>query len=144
MGWMTMLAGIVMLEEKDAIKELVLMFLASYLGLALGVSLLVELVKMIAKEWAKEKAPALTIVFTFILGPAAKCLVPDVYGPQTWKAWTLHAVILIFVAVIAAVFHDKFWNVVKGKLGALIPGGLDTEEKPPSPPGGSGGEAEKK
>lgn len=121
------------LEEvkKDVILEMVMTFLASYLGLAAGVSLLVELLKMLWKDWMKPKAPALTIIFTFILGPAAKCLVLDVYGPHTFKAWSLHLVILVFVAVLAAVFHDKFWNSIKSKLGGLIPGGL--EEPPPAP-----------
>lgn len=142
---MVYLLAMMGLEEKDTIKELVVTMLASYLGIALGVTLLVELIKMLTKDWAKEKAPALTILLTFVLGVSAKVLVPDVYGPNTFKAWTLHGVILIFVAVIAAVFHDKFWNVVKGKLGGLIPGGVDTTDtKPPDPPGGAGGEAEKK
>lgn len=124
-----------MLEEakRDVILELVLQFLASYLGIAGGVSLLVELVKWIAKEWAKPKAPALTILLTFLLGSAAKCLMPEVYGAHTFKAWTLHIVVLVFVSVIAAAFHDKFYNIVKGKLGALIPGGAD----PPPDDGGA-------
>lgn len=134
---LTLLMGVtVMLEDAkaDAIKELVLTLLASYFGIALGVSLLVELIKLLAKEWAKPKAPVLAILLTFLLGPAAKCLMPEVYGPHNFKAWTLHIVILIFVAVIAAVFHDKFWNVIKGKLGGIIPGGAEP------PPGGEGGQ----
>ncbi|MGH8895487.1 MAG: hypothetical protein ACRDZ4_00345 [Egibacteraceae bacterium] len=132
---MDMLSFVPALEDpkKDVILELVMTFLASYAGLAGGVSLLVELLKMLWKDWTKEKAPALTIVFTFVLGPAAKYLMPEVYGPNTFKAWTLHVVILIFVAVLAAVFHDKFWNAIKSKLGGLIPGGGE-----PPPEGGGG------
>jgi CDP-diglyceride synthetase len=135
------LLALTMLEEakKDVILEMVMTFLASYLGLAFGVSMLVELLKMLWKDWMKAKAPALTIVFTFILGGLAKVVLPDTYGPNNFKAWTLHALILVFVAVLAAVFHDKFWNALKSKLGGLIPGGLD-EPPPdqPKPPEGGG------
>jgi CDP-diglyceride synthetase len=133
------LIAVMMLEEarRDVILELVMTFLASYVGLAGGVSLLVELLKMLWKDWVKPKAPALTIVLTFVLGPVAKVLMPDIYGPNTFKAWTLHFVILIFVAVLAAVFHDKFWNAVKSKLGGLIPGGAEEPtQEPQKPPEG--------
>ena len=145
MSWITMLAAMT-LQEKDTIKELVLGFLASYVGMALGVSLLVELLKMLAKDWIKPRAPQLTIIFTFIFGGAAKWLLPDVYGPNTYKSWTTHFLILVFVAVLAAVFHDKFWNAIKGKLGGIIPGLTSDEEEKPPPSTGSeaGGEAEKK
>jgi len=145
MSWVMMLA-VATLEERDAIKEMVLGFLASYVGMALGVSLLVELLKMLAKEWVKARAPQLTIIFTFIFGGAAKWLLTDVYGPNTYKSWVTHFLILVFVAVLAAVFHDKFWNAIKGKLGGIIPGlGTDEEEKPPPSTGAeAGGEAEKK
>lgn len=138
---LTIMALIGVLEDakKDVILELVMTFLASYLGLAGGVSLLVELLKMLWKDWVKPKAPAFTIIFTFILGPIAKVLLPDTYGPNNFKAWVLHVVILVFVAVLASVFHDKFWNAIKSKLGGLIPGGLDepTPEDPKPPEGGT-------
>jgi hypothetical protein len=140
-----MLAAALVDEKQDALKELVLTFMASYLGIAGGISLLIELVKMLSPKWTTPKAPALTIILTFLLGASAKLLLPDVYGPNTFKAWILHGTILVFVSVIAAVFHDKFWNVVKGKLGGLLPGGDDTtpppgttDAKPPGPPAGAG------
>lgn len=120
-------------DKKDVILGIVLEFLASYIGVAFGVSLLVELVKWMAKEWAKPKAPVLTILLVFLLGSAAKCLMPDIYGAHNFKAWTLHLIVLLFTAVIAAAFHDKLWNVVKGKLGGIIPGGA---EPPPDDGGG--------
>jgi hypothetical protein len=116
--------------KKDVILELVMTFLASYVGLAGGVSLLIELLKMLWKDWMKPKAPALCIVFTFALGAAAKVLMPEIYGLNTLKSWTLHAVILVFVAVLAAVFHDKFWNNIRGKLGGIVPG-LPASDRPP-------------
>jgi len=133
-----MLSWIVAVEEKDAIKDLVLQFLASYLGIALGVSMIVELTKWIAKDWAKPKAPVLTILLAFLLGSAAKCVLPDIYGGHTFRTWTFHLVTLLFVAVLAAAFHDKIWNIVKGKLGTIIPGGVEppADEKPPSTGGG--------
>lgn len=147
MGWIMMLATVALQDkEKDTIKELVVGFLASYAGMALGISLLVELLKMIWSEWVKPRTPQLTIIFTFLFGGLAKWLIADVYGPNTFKSWVLHYLILVFVAVIAAVFHDKFWNAIKGKLGGIVPGlGKDDEGKPPpSTGGGAGGEAEKK
>lgn len=133
---LTMLGLTMLLPEDakvDAIKDIVLTLLASYGGVAMAVSLLVEFLKMLFKEWAKPKAAVLSIIMTFFLGAAAKCLMPDVYGPHNFKAWTLHTVVLVFVALFAALFHDKFWNVVKGKLGGIIPGGVEP------PPGGEGG-----
>jgi len=135
---LTMLGLTMLLSEEakaDAIKEMVVTLLASYGGIALAVSLLVEFLKMLFKDWAKPKAPVLSILMTFFLGAASKVLMPEVYGLHNFKAWTLHVVILVFVAVFAALFHDKFWNVVKGKLGAIIPGGapippVEEEKKP--------------
>jgi CDP-diglyceride synthetase len=120
--------------KKDVILEMVMTFLASYVGLAGGVSLLIELLKMLWKDWMKPKAPALCIVFTFALGAAAKVLMPETYGLNTLKSWTLHAIILVFVAVLAAVFHDRFWNVVKGKLGGIVPGLSSSEDSTDKPP----------
>lgn len=120
-------------DKKDFILDLVMTFLASYAGLAGGVSLLVELLKMLWKDWVRPKAPALTIVFTFLLGPAAKLVMPEVYGPSNFKGWALHFIILVFVAVLAAAFHDSFWNTVKGKLGSLIPGGSNSDAELPKP-----------
>lgn len=131
--------------KKDVILELVLQFAGSYVGMALGVSFLVELLKMLAKDWIKTRAPQLTIIFTFIFGATVKWLLPDVYGTNTYKSWVLHFLVLVFVAVLAAVFHDKFWNAIKGKLGIIIPGFEAEEEKPPPSTGsGAGGEAGKK
>lgn len=144
MSWVMMLAAAT-LEEKDAIKEMVLGFLASYVGMALGISLLIELLKMLWKDWIKPRTPQLTIICTFIFGAASKWLLPDVYGPNTYKSWVTHFLILVFVAVLAAVFHDKFWNAIKGKLGGIIPGlGTEEEKPPPSTGAEAGGEAEKK
>ena len=134
-----MLSWMAMVEEKDAVKDLVLQFLASYGGIALGVAFLVGGVKWMAKDWAKAKAPGLAILFTFALGSAAKVLMPETYGSSTFKTWTLHIVVLVFVAILAAGFHDKFLNIVKGKLGTIIPGGVEppADEKPPSTGGGA-------
>jgi CDP-diglyceride synthetase len=133
---MTTMAVLGAAEEakKDVILEMVMTFLASYAGLAGGVSLLVELLKMLWRDWVKPKAPALSIVLTFVLGALAKVLMPDIYGPGNFKSWTLHFVILVFVAVLAAVFHDRFWNVIKGKLGGLIPGGAEEPAPEPTKP----------
>ena len=120
--------------KKDVILEMVMTFLASYVGLAGGVSLLIELLKMLWKDWVKPKAPALCIVFTFGLGAVAKALMPEVYGVNTLKSWTLHVVILVFVAVLAAVFHDRFWNIIRGKLGGIVPGLPPSEDSADKPP----------
>jgi hypothetical protein len=99
-------------EGSDPVKELVLRFLLSYAGIAGGVSFLVEGLKGLFKDKVAEREPVLVIILAFVLGAAAKWLMPDVYGPNTVNAWGLHLLILIFVAVGAAAFHDKFLSVL--------------------------------
>lgn len=136
-----MLSGILALaaalvdEKSDPVKELVLRFLLSYGGIAGGVSFLVEGLKVLFKDRVAEREPILVIVLAFVLGTAAKALLPGVYGPSTVNAWGLHELILVFVAVGAAAFHDKFLSV----LTSFIP-----KKQPPAggdnaPGGGDGG-----
>lgn len=101
----------------DPVKDVVLKFLASYLGLAAGVSFLVSGAKALFKAWSKGKEAVLTIILSMGLGTLAK-LVTDVYGENSVKSWSLHLVVLVFVAVGAAAFHDKFTNAIQGKLGS--------------------------
>jgi hypothetical protein len=110
----------------DPVKELVLKFLLSYGGIAGGVSFLVEGLKTVWKDWTSGREPVLVIVLSFGLGTAAKGLLPSVYGPSTMNAWGLHLLILTFVAVGAAAFHDKFLSV----LTSFIP-----KKTPPSDDG---------
>jgi hypothetical protein len=119
-----------MLDDKanDPVKELVLRFLLSYGGIVGGVSFLVEGLKMMFKDKVDGREPLLVIVLAFLLGSAAKALIPGVYGPSTLNAWGLHELILVFVAVGAAAFHDKFLSV----LTSFIP-----KKQPPA--GGDGG-----
>ena len=111
--------------QSDPIKELVLRFLLSYGGLAGGVSFLVEGLKMMFKEKISGREPLLVIVLTFVLGSAAKALFPA-YGPNTANSWGLHELILVFVAVGAAAFHDKFLSVLTSfTIKKQPPGGGD-------------------
>lgn len=125
----SLLAAVAVLvdAQSDPIKELVLRFLLSYGGLAGGVSFLVEGFKMMAKDRISGKEPILVIVLTFVLGSAAKALVPA-YGPNTMNSWGLHELILVFVAVGAAAFHDKFLSVLTSFMPKKTP-----------PAGGDGG-----
>lgn len=119
----------------DPVKELVLRFLLSYGGIAGGVSFLVEGLKVLFKNRVSEREPILVIVLAFVLGSAAKALLPGVYGPNTANAWGLHELILVFVSVGAAAFHDKFLSVLTSFISKKQPptGG----EQPPV--GGDGG-----
>lgn len=121
-----MLREAMMDGANDPVKELVLKFLLSYGGLVGGVSFLLEGLKMLFKNFVSGREPILVIVLSFFLGASAKLLMVDVYGPNTRTAWGLHLLILVFVAVGAAAFHDKFLAV----LTSFMPG---------KPPGGSGG-----
>lgn len=114
-------------EKTDPVKELVLRFLLSYGGIAGGVSFLVEGLKMIFKGKIDGREPVLVIVFSFLLGSAAKLLMPNVYGTNTMSAWGLHELILVFVAVGAAAFHDKFLSVLTGFIPTKPPsmGGIN-------------------
>lgn len=114
--------------SSDPVKEVVLRFLLSYGGIAGGVAFLVEGLKAMFKPFVAGREPIITILLSFGLGAAAKGLMPAVYGPATLNAWGLHLLILTFVAVGAATFHDKFISV----LGSFIP------KKPPSTSGVGG------
>jgi hypothetical protein len=116
----------------DPVKELVLRFLLSYGGIAGGVSFLTEGLKMMFKSFFEGRENIFVILFSFILGGAAKGLMPGVYGPNTMNSWGLHVLILVFVAVGAAAFHDKFLSV----LTSFIP-------KKPLSTGGGGGDVSK-
>ena len=115
-------------EKSDPVKELVLRFLLSYGGIVGGVSFLTEGLKVLFKDKVSGKEPVIVIVLAFVLGSLAKALFKDVYGPNTLNAWGLHELILVFVAVGAAAFHDKFLSV----LSSFIP-----KKQPPE--GGDGG-----
>lgn len=122
-------------DANDPVKELVLKFLLSYGGIAAGVSFLVEGLKGMFKTWMDGRENLMVIALSFGLGAAAKGLLPDVYGPKTVGAWGLHLLILTFVAVGAAAFHDKFLSVLTSILPKRSPGagsgGADAQ-----PPGG--------
>jgi len=105
----------------DPAKDTVATILASYGGLAVGVSLLVSGLKSLWKGWTDGKEPVLTVILTFALGLVAKLVMPGVYGDGSLRSWTLHAVVLLFVAMGAGVFHDKVTNVFAGKTGDVPP-----------------------
>jgi hypothetical protein len=119
----------------DPVKELVLKFLLSYGGIAGGVSFLVEGLKAMFKGWVGGREPILVIFLAFVLGSAAKALLPDVYGPKTLSAWGLHELILVFVAVGAAAFHDKFLSVIS----SFIPGKSSSADASGTDSSGTGG-----
>lgn len=96
----------------DPVKELILRSLLSYGGIAGGVSFLVEGLKAMFKVTVTGREPLLVIILSFALGSAAKAFMPGTYGPNTLNAWGLHELILTFVAVGAAAFHDKFLSVL--------------------------------
>lgn len=102
------------LAAADPVKDAVLGFTASYVGVAMGVTFLVSGVKALFKGWADGKEGYLTVVLSYGLGVVAK-LVTDFYGDSSVKAWALHLLVLAFVAVGAAAFHDKFLNILQGK-----------------------------
>jgi hypothetical protein len=112
--------------SSDPVKELVLRFLLSYGGIAGGVSFLTEGLKMMFKSFFEGRENVFVILFSFGLGAAAKALMPGVYGPSTAGSWGLHLLILVFVAVGAAAFHDKFLSVLTSFI----------TKKPPSTGGG--------
>jgi hypothetical protein len=123
------LAATVLVDaQSDPIKELVLRFLLSYGGIAGGVSFLVEGLKAMFKDKVTGREPVIVIVLAFVLGSAAKALVPA-YGPNTMSSWGLHELILVFVAVGAAAFHDKFLSVLTSFMPKKTP-----------PAGGDGGD----
>lgn len=116
------MAAMATADVNDPVKELVLKFLLSYGGIAGGVSFLVEGLKAMFKEKVSGREPMLVILLAYVLGATAKALMPEVYGPRTVSAWGLHLLILTFVAVGAAAFHDKFLSVLTSVLPKRSPG----------------------
>ena len=112
----------------DPIKEIVLRFLLSYGGIAAGVSFLVEGLKAMFLKFVSGRENVLVILFSLALGSAAKALMPGTYGPNTVNSWGLHELILFFVAIGAAAFHDKLLSTLMN----FAP------KKPPSTGGGDG------
>jgi len=110
---LTLMAFLAMAEElkEDPIKSIVLKFLLSYGGLAAGVSFLVEGLKTAFKKLSGYEN-GLVLALTLALGAVAKYLMPSVYGGPTAKDWTMHMLVLVFVAIGAAAFHDKFLSVM--------------------------------
>ncbi|MFO0701758.1 MAG: hypothetical protein U0236_21265 [Nitrospira sp.] len=97
----------------DPAKDTVLKFLGSYIGLSVGVALLISGLKAMWKTWVENKEPVLAIILTFVLGNAAKIILPDVYGPNTIASWALHEIVLTFVVIGAGGFHDYVINATK-------------------------------
>lgn len=90
----------------DAVRDSVLKALTSYGGIAVLVVALVGGLKILWREWIDGKEPAVAAISTLLLGIAAKICLPDVYGSGTLQSWTLHVIVLIFVAVGAKGIHD--------------------------------------
>lgn len=119
-------------KRDDAVRTLVLMFLASYLGIAVGTALLFEGVKMLATKAVTGRENLMVVVLTLVLGGLAKWLMPSLYGETDRKAWALHMVSLVFVAIIGMMFHDKLMDAVKALLKKLpIVGGGGGDAAPP-------------
>jgi hypothetical protein len=133
MAFMTVLADEAQ-KRDDAIRTLVLMFLASYLGIALGTAFLFEGVKMLATKAVTGRENLLVLVLTLALGALAKWLMPALYGETDRKAWALHMVSLVFVSIIGMMFHDKLMDAVKALLKKLpiVGGGGGGGAAPPA------------
>jgi len=97
----------------DAVRDSILKSLASYGGIAFLVVALVGGLKTLWRTWADGKEPQIAAIATLLLGTAAKICLPEVYGPHTLQAWTLHLIVLIFVAVGAKGVHDAVLPLFK-------------------------------
>ena len=111
---MTLIATLIQ-TASDPARDAVLPMLTSYAGLSIGVAVLISGLKALWKGWVDNKEPVLAIILTFVLGIASKIIFTEVYGPHTVKSWTLHAIILVFVAIGGQLFHDKVINAVVRK-----------------------------
>src|SRR5574342_511245 len=99
---------------------------------AVGTALLFEGVKMLATKAVTGRENLMVVVLTLVLGGLAKWLMPSLYGETDRKAWALHMVSLVFVAIIGMMFHDKLMDAVKALLKKLpIVGGGGGDAAPP-------------
>ncbi len=108
-------------QRDDAIKTLVLTFLASYLGIATFTAFVFEGVKLAVPRIVTGRENLLVLALTMALGSVAKWLMP-IYGSTDRKAWALHTVILVFVSIVGMMFHDKLMDAVKLLLKKVLPG----------------------
>jgi hypothetical protein len=111
---MTLIAAFIQ-ATSDPARDAVLPMLTSYAGLSIGVAVLISGLKALWKGWVENKEPVLAIILTFALGIASKIIFMEVYGPHTVKSWTLHMIILVFVAIGGQLFHDKIINPIVRK-----------------------------
>lgn len=118
---MTTLFALLEEVKADPVKELVVQFLASYLGIVGGVAFLVSGFKWTMRKAVEGREPLWAIGLTFALGTAAKLVMPGVYGENGLQGWALHEIILLFAAVGAQQFHDKIMNPLMGKFGGNTP-----------------------
>jgi hypothetical protein len=135
---MMMTMGMAIADAKDdAIKTMVLGFLSGYLGIATGTAFLFEGVKMSVPKIVTGRENILVLLLTFVLGSLAKWLIPSVYGETDTRAWVLHLVSLVFVAILGMMFHDKLMDAVKALLKKVSPGVDDASGDGDSSKGGS-------
>jgi len=101
--------------QPDPVRDAVLIALASYGGVAGLVVLLVSGIKKMWKAWIDGKEPVVALVLTYVLGGAAKFVLPGVYGGNDVKSWVLHLIVLLIVAVGAKGIHDGVINAFAKK-----------------------------
>lgn len=107
-------------KADDAIKTLVLKLLTSYVGIAAFTAFVFEGVKMSVPKLVTGRENLLVLALTVAVGAAAKWIFP-LYGETDAKAWALHGVILVFVAIVGMMFHDKLMDAVKALLKKALP-----------------------
>lgn len=126
-------------KRDDAIKTMVVTLLASYLGIAIFTALLFEGVKLAVPAAVVKRENLFVLFLTFAVGGVAKWLIP-VYGETDKRAWAMHMVVLVVVAIIGMMFHDKLMDAVKAILKKVVPGVGNGGEPPgggPLPGGGA-------
>jgi hypothetical protein len=95
--------------QPDPVRDAVLLALASYGGIAGLVVILVSGLKKFWKSKIEGREPMVAVALTYVLGCAAKAILP-VYGGNNPKSWALHLIVLLVVAVGAKGIHDGVLN----------------------------------
>lgn len=88
-------------------------FLGSYGGIAVVVSISVELLKKAIKKAVDGREFLWAVGLTFLSGIGAK--LGGLYPDQSFKAWALHLVTLVFTSIVAGTVHNKFINPLFNK-----------------------------
>jgi hypothetical protein len=90
--------------------------LATYGGLSMAIVALIGAVKKLFPAWVADKEPMMALALSFFIGVSAK-LAGMFGGPNDFKGWVSHVIILVIVSAGSGILHDTVVNRVMTNKG---------------------------